>query len=174
MAIGNILGSVIGAGVGAASSIFGGIAAGRKMSQVKNSIKNDMAENQAWYEQRYNEDATQRADAQRILTMTEESIKNRNRQAAAAAAVMGGTEESVAASKAANAQAMSDAAAQIAVAGDKRKDAIEAQYQQREAALQSQLNDMRAQQAQNILGAAAGVSDAAGRIGGLIDENRKA
>jgi hypothetical protein len=163
-----MIGQIIGAGVGAAANIFGGVMAGRKMSQVKDNIKEQMAKNQAWYEQRYNEDATQRADAQRILTMTEESIKNRNRQAAAAAAVMGGTEESVAASKAANAQAMSDAAAQIAVAGDKRKDAIEAQYQQREAALQSQLNDMRVQQAQNIQNAAAGVADAAGKIGGMF------
>ena len=163
-----MIGDIIGAATGAAASIFGGLAAGRKMRQVRDNINAQMARNQAWYDQRYNEDATQRADAQRVLTMTEEAIRNRNRQAAATAAVMGGTEESTAAAKAANAQAMSDAAAQIAVAGDKRKDAIESQFQARDAALQEQMNELRGKQAANIQAAAAGVADAAGKLGGLF------
>ena len=161
-----MIGSIISSGLGAAAGIFGAVKAGQAMNAVRSSLKKQQAENQAWYNQRYNEDATQRADAQRILTMTEEAIKNRNRQSAAAAAVMGGTEESVAAAKAANAQAMSDAAAQIAAAGDKRKDAIESQYQQRNAELNSQLNDLNLKKAQNIASAAQGVASAAGNFAG--------
>ena len=97
------------------------------MKKVKKNLQAQKQANQDWYDRRYNEDATQRADAQRILTMTEESIKNRNRQAAGAQAVMGGTEESVAATKAANNQALADATSQIAVNAEARKDQIEQQ-----------------------------------------------
>jgi len=93
---------LIGAAIGAAGSIFGGIAASKAMRKMKANVEAQKKNNQDWFDRRYNEDATQRADAQRILTMTEESIKNRNKAAAGAQAVMGGTEESVAATKAAN------------------------------------------------------------------------
>lgn len=81
---------MIGAAVGAAGSIFGGISATNAIKKMKANIEAQRKSNQDWYDQRYNEDATQRADAQRLLTMTEESIKNRNKAAAGAQAVMGG------------------------------------------------------------------------------------
>lgn len=70
--------SLIGAGVKAAGSIYGGIKASKAIREQKRNIENQLRENQDWYDQRYNEDATQRADAQRLLTMTEDSIRNRN------------------------------------------------------------------------------------------------
>jgi hypothetical protein len=139
---------------------MGSIGKNKMLANLRKSINNQMDENQNWYDRRYNEDATQRADAQRILAMTEDRIRNRNKQSAGTAAVMGGTNESVAADKAANAQAMSDAASQIAVAGQARKDQVENQFQQRKNSLQSQLDNLTAQQqsawdiAGNALGAA--------------------
>lgn len=100
---------LIGAAVGAAGSIFGGIAASKAIKKQKRMIQSQLKENQDWYDRRYNEDATQKADAQALLTQTEESIKNRNRAAAGAQAVMGGTDESVAAAKAANNKALAGA-----------------------------------------------------------------
>ncbi|MBR6630456.1 MAG: hypothetical protein IKK89_00750, partial [Alistipes sp.] len=120
-------------------SIGGGIAQAIAMRKVKKSLNNQKKENQNWYDRRYNEDATQRADAQRLITMTEESIKNRNKQAAGTAAVMGGTEESVAAAKAANNGALADTMSQIAVNAEQRKDAIEGQYMERKAGINNQL-----------------------------------
>ena len=110
-----MIGSLVGAGLSAVGSIFGGISASKAMKKVKKNLQAQKQANKDWYDRRYNEDATQRADAQRILTKTEESIRNRNQQAAGAQAVMGGTEESVAAAKAANNQALADATSQIAV-----------------------------------------------------------
>lgn len=75
---------LIGAAIGAAGSIFGGIAASKAMRKMKANVEAQKKDNQDWFDRRYNEDATQRADAQRILTMTEESIKNRNKAAAGA------------------------------------------------------------------------------------------
>ena len=149
---------LIGSAIGAAGSIFGGIAASKAMRKMKKNVEAQKRANQDWYDRRYNEDATQRADAQRILTLTEENIKNRNRAAQGAQAVMGGTEESVAASKEANNRALSDAAAQIAVNGEQRKDAIENQYQERDAALDNQLNNIEQSKAQAISQAVQGVT----------------
>ena len=119
-----------------------------------------MNENQNWYDRRYNEDATQRADAQRILTMTNENIRQRNQQAAGTQAVMGGTEESVASAKAANNQALADATSQIAVNGERRKDQIESQYMQTKAELNEKLNNLEQAKAQNTAQAVQGVAQA--------------
>ena len=115
-----IIGSAIGGALGIGGSIFGGISASKAMKKVKKNLEGQMKDNQDWYDRRYNEDATQRADAQRILTITNDNIRQRNKAAAGAQAVMGGTEESVAAAKAMNNQALADATSQIAVAGECR------------------------------------------------------
>lgn len=165
-----MIGSIVGAGMKAVGSIFGGISASKAIRRAKRNINNQLKENQNWYDRRYNEDATQRADAQRLLTMTEESIKNRNRAAAGAQAVMGGTDESVAAAKEANNQALTDTVGQIAAAADARKDAIEQQYQSRKDNLNQQLVNMEMAKGQNIANAIQGVSDAAAGISAIIPD----
>lgn len=138
------------------------------MRRVRKNLEAQKQDNQNWYDRRYNEDATQRADAQRILTMTEESIKNRNRQAAGAQAVMGGTDESLAATKEANAKALADAASQIAVNGENRKDQIEQTYRQRDAQIDETLNNVDINKAQAIGQAAQGVMKVGSGIAGVI------
>lgn len=91
-------------------------------------INNEESRLQNWYDRNYNADTTQRADAQQLLNYTAEQIKKRNKQAAGTAAVMGGTEESVAAEKAANASAMAETVSKIAAAGESRRDHIDAAY----------------------------------------------
>ena len=152
---------LLGTAIGAAGAIFGGISASKAMKNVKKEINAQREKNQDWYDQRYNEDSTQRADAQRILTQTEESIKNRNRQAAGAQAVMGGTDESVAATKAANAGALAATTSQVAAAGEQRKDNIETAYMNADNAFSEQLNAVEQGRAQAIAGAVKGVAGAA-------------
>lgn len=155
---------LIGAALGAAGSIFGGISASKAMKRVKKNLEQQKQENQDWFDRRYNEDATQRADAQRILTQTEESIKKRNAAAAGSAAVMGGTDESVAAEKAANAQGLADATSQIAANADARKDKIEQQYMSNKADLNEKLNNLTQKKAAAISSAVQGVTGAAGQM----------
>ena len=162
------IGSIIGGAAQVAGSIFGGISASKAMKKVKNSLQDQKRTNQDWYDQRYNEDATQRADAQAILARTEEAIKSRNRAAAGAAAVMGGTEESVAATKAANAKAQAEATSNIALNAERRKDSIEQQYQQRDAQLSESLNNLEVNKAQAVSQAVQGVASAAGDIAGAF------
>ncbi len=155
-----ILGSAIGGALGIGGSIFGGISASKAMKKAKRIVEGQMKDNQNWYDRRYNEDATQRADAQRILTKTEEAIRNRNRAAAGTQAVMGGTEESVAAAKEANNQAVAEAASQIAVNGERRKDQIESQYLSTKQVLNDKLNNLEQAKAQNTAQAVQGVAQA--------------
>lgn len=168
-----MIGAIVGAGLQAAGSIYGGIQAAKANRKLRANIRQQMDENQDWYDRNYNEDFTQRADAQRILTMTEDSIRKRNRAAAGAQAVMGGTEESVAAAKAANNAALADTASRIAAAGEQRKQQVEGQYMNRKEALQGQLNQMQAQKAQNIAQAVQGVGAAAGGIATALDATAK-
>jgi hypothetical protein len=161
-----LIGSIAGGALGAAGSIFGGISASKAMKRVKKNLQAQKEANQNWYDRRYNEDATQRADAQRILTQTEESIRNRNRQAAGAQAVMGGTDESTAAVKAANAQALADATSQIAAGAENRKDQIEQTYQQRDSQINEALNDLEINKAKAISQAVQGVVKAGEGIAG--------
>lgn len=155
---------LIGSAIGAAGSIFGGIKASKAMKKAKANIEAQRQKNQDWYDRRYNEDATQRADAQRILTQTEESIKQRNKQAAGTQAVMGGTDESVAAAKAANNQALADATSQIAANAEARKDNIEATYMANDNAYAEQLNQLEQGKANAISGAVKGLNGAAGNM----------
>ena len=141
--------------MGIGGTIFGGISASKAMKKVKKNIEEQQRKNQDWYDRRYNEDATQRADAQRILTITQENIRQRNQQAAGTQAVMGGTEESVAAARAANNQALADATSQIAVNADRRKD-------------QSQLNNLEINKANAISQAVQGVAKAGAGIAGAL------
>lgn len=163
-----MIGSLIGAGMGAVGSIFGGIAASEAMKKVKRNIEDQRQRNENWYTRRINEDGTQRADAQRILSKTEDMIRNRNRQAAGTQAVMGGTEESVATAKEANNQALAEAASQIAVASEARKDQIESVYQQRDGQFAEQLNDMERQKAGNLAQAAKGMADAGSKFADIF------
>lgn len=152
---------LIGSAIGAAGSIFGGISASKAMSKMKKNVEAQRQKNQNWYDRRYNEDATQRADAQAILTQTEESIKQRNRASSGSAAVMGGTDESVAAAKQANNQAIAQATSNIAANAVARKDNIEGEYMHNDNVFVDQLNQIQQGKAQAIAGAVQGVTNMA-------------
>ena len=163
-----MIGSLIGGAMKIGGSIFGGISASKAMKRVKQNIEDQQRRNQDWYDRRYNEDATERADAQRILTITQDNIRKRNQQAAGTQAVMGGTDESVAAAKAQNNEALAEATSQIAVNGERRKDAIEQQYQSTDAQLQNQLNNLEINKAQAISQAVQGLSHASAGMAGAF------
>ena len=127
--------SAAAAAASAASSVGTSVRQGRKAKEgilaKKGVLKAAKQRNEDWYNRRYNEDPTQQAAAQRVLTATEQAIRQRNRAAEGKAALMGGTDESVEAARATNAAAYADTASRIAAEGQKRKDQIEEQYLER-------------------------------------------
>jgi hypothetical protein len=163
------IGGIVGGALNLVGSIAGGIAASREARKREKRLQEAERENQDWYDRRYNEDATQRADAQRLITLTEEAIKKRNKAAQGTAAVMGGSTESVAAEKLANNEILADTVSQIAADAADRKDQIEQQYMARKDDLMRQKNELSAQKAQNISTAISGVASAAGSIAGGLD-----
>lgn len=158
------LGSMIGGGLKVGGGIVGGILSAINNRKIKKNIEKQMQENQDWFDRRYNEDATQRADAQRVLTNLNETIRNRNKQVAGTQAVMGGTEESVASAKAVNNEAIADATSNIAVAAEARKADIENTYLSKKDDLNNQLNQLRGQHGAMIQNAVSGVANAAGGV----------
>lgn len=164
-----MLGSLIGAGLGVASSIFGGISARKARRKQERMLAQQEKENQAWYDRKYNEDPTKRADTVRLLTQMQEQIKNRNNAAKGRQAVMGGTEDSTTAVKEANNKTLADTTSQIVAANESRKDAIEGQYQARKDAIQNKRMGLEAEKAADTANVAAGVAGTAANIAATID-----
>ena len=164
-----MIGAVIGAGLSVASSIAGGIANRKARKKQEQMIAQQQRENQAWYDRKYNEDPTKRADTVRLLTQMQEQIKNRNKAAKGRQAVMGGTEDSTTAVKEANNKTLADTTSQIVAANDARKDNIEQQYMNRKNQLQTQQMGIEAEKAADTANAVAGVAGTAANIAASID-----
>jgi hypothetical protein len=155
------LGALIGAGAGALGGVFGSAGRNKAIREQMQLLAQRQQENQNWFDRRYNEDATQRADAQRMLQITENNIRKRNKAAAGREAIMGGPTEATAREKEAGNQMYADAVSQINAAGERRKDQIEQQYLQQKNALDQQQMALEGQKqngfdvANNIIGGAA-------------------
>lgn len=164
-----MIGSLIGAGLGLVSSIAGGIANRNARRKQEQMLAQQQRENQAWYDRRYNEDPTKRADTVRLLTQMQEQIKNRNRAAKGRQAVIGGTEDSTTAVKEANNKTLADTTSQIVAANEARKDAIEQQYQQNKRTIQGQQMQMEAEKSADTANVVAGVAGTAANIAATLD-----
>ena len=164
-----MIGALIGAGLGLASSIAGGIANRKARKKQEQMLAQQQRDNQAWYDRKYNEDPTKRADTVRLLTQMQEQIKNRNRAAKGRQAVMGGTEDSTTAVKEANNKTLADTTSQIVAANEARKDAIEQQYQQNKRSIQGQQMQMEAEKSADTANVAAGVAGTAANIAASLD-----
>lgn len=132
-------------------------------------LEQQLKENQAWYDGKYNEDPTKRADTQRLLTQMNDAVKNRNKAARGRQAVMGGTEDSTTAVKENNNKTVADTTAQIVAANEARKDEIEQQYQNRKQQIQGQQINLDAQDAANTANTVAGIAGTASNIANALD-----
>lgn len=164
-----MIGAIVGAGLSLASSIAGGISNAKKRREQRRLLEQQQRENQAWYDRRYNEDPTKRADTMRLLTQMNDAVKNRNQSARGRQAVMGGTEDSTTAVKEANNKTIADTTAQLVAANEARKDSIEQQYMQRKQQIQGQQMQMKAEDAANTANVVAGVAGTAANIANALD-----
>ena len=164
-----MIGALIGAGLGLASSIAGGIANRKARKKQEQMLAQQQRDNQAWYDRKYNEDPTKRADTVRLLTQMQEQIKNRNRAVKGRQAVMGGTEDSTTAVKEANNKTLADTTSQIVAANEARKDAIEQQYQQNKRSIQGQQMQMEAEKSADTANVVSGVAGTAANIAATLD-----
>ena len=130
--------------------IFNAISGSASAAKQKKMIEGERKKNDKWFDRRYNEDMTQRADAQRYLTQMRDAMSESTAQNAGMAAVSGASEESRANLKAANANAMGNTIAALAVQGEQRKDNIESTYRSRDAEITDKLIENEQQRANAI------------------------
>lgn len=164
---------IIGAGLGAVGSLFGGISASRAAREAQRKIEQQAQYNQAWFDRRYNEDPTQRADAQRAITLMQDKLQDKRKAALGRSAVMGATEESINAQNQQDNQALGDTISRIHSAGEAQKEGIEHRYQARKQQLDNALMSIENQRAQAISKATEGLLGVAGNIATLGWENKK-
>lgn len=163
------LGSLVGAGLGLVSSIAGGISNRKRAKKQQRMLDQQEKENQAWYDRKYNEDPTKRADTMRLLTQMQEQIKNRNKAAKGRQAVMGGTDDSTTSVKEANNKTIADSTSQVVSANEARKDNIEQQYRQTKQNIQNQRMGLEQQKAENTAQVMNGIAGTAANIAATLD-----
>lgn len=163
-----LIGTLISAAAGLGGNLYGNIAAKKNAEKQEGVIRGLQQDNENWYNRRYNEDFTQRADAQRVLQQASNTLRERNKAAQGRAAVMGATADGVAAEKEANSQAYADAVSRVAAAGASNKDAIEQQYMQQKANLEGQLGSMYGNRAANTSLAGSQAMAAGGQLAGAF------
>lgn len=158
--------AVVAALIGLAGQLYSGYKSSQaqKEANAQNEKTRQMYQN--WYDREYYADPLQRSDAQRLLNRTQEMIRERNRHAAGTQAVQGGTEESLAATKEANAKAMADAVGQVAALNETRKDNINSTYMGAMKGYYDNVANQETARANNIAAAGKGVADAAAKIAG--------
>lgn len=149
-----MIGAIIGAAGSVASSIIGGVQAKKAAEKANKELADQRQKNEDWYRRRYNEDYTQSAEAQAAMTKARELAREQMASARGAAAVMGGTEAGVAAQQQAANNMLADTMSGIAQSATARKDVVESQYLQNEAALSQQQQGVYNQQAANSTAAA--------------------
>jgi hypothetical protein len=149
-----MIGAIIGAAGSVASSLIGGAQAKRAAEKANKELAEQREKNEDWYRRRYNEDYTQSAEAQAAMTRARELAREQMASARGTAAVMGGTEAGMAAAQGAANDMLADTMSGIAQSATARKDAVESQYLQNEAALSQQQQNVYNQQAANSTAAA--------------------
>ena len=166
-----MIGTIVGGALSIGSSIFGNRAKRKAAKKRARLIAQQKKENQQWYDRRYNEDATQRADAQRSLELMRQAMDDRNKRAEGSAVVSGASDESLAMQKDSANKALGATIGNIVVQGEARTDDIEQQYLARKEALDAgQLQTLR-DTGRNTSDAITGAVSAAAGIANGLDGN---
>jgi hypothetical protein len=163
-----ILGGLIGGATKAVAGIVGSAASARAAKRNQELVNQRKLENQQWYDQQYNADYTQRADAQAALNNMRSVLSERYASAQGAAAVGGATDESVAQQKAAANSALADTTTNIAASADAHKDAVRSSFEQNRNALDAQEQEINNQKAAAVAQAAASFAAAGEAVGGAL------
>ena len=159
-------GTIAGAATAAIGTGLSALFGARAARQKRRELDKQERENNAWYDQRYNELGTERADAQAALSAMRAAQNQRMQSARGASAVMGASAGSVAAEKNAANMAMAQTIGQINANAEQYKQGIENAYLQKKNDISNQRIAAAQAQAQQIAQAGSGLSSlGAGMIG---------
>ena len=129
--------SILGIAAGVGSAIFGAVSAARQARKRNDLLDEQEKRNQELYDRRYNEDVTQRSEAQAYINRMRTALSERSKAARGRQAAGGATTEAVAAEKKAGATAMGDFLGRLASQASARRGNIEDAYLSRKDAIDS-------------------------------------
>ena len=156
-----MIGNLIGAAAQVGSSIYGAIKSSQANKRAEKLIQAQRDENKKWYDQKMNEDYTQRTDAQNVLRKQRELLQEQYQRARATNVVAGGTDESLALQQAQANETMGDTMADIAGQAAAYKEGVEQQYRAKDDALNQQQIQVEQNKANSI-------AQAAGQMGSAV------
>lgn len=165
-----MIGTLISVGAGILGSVMSSRTARKQQEAQQAELDRQKAENAAWYNRRFYEDGTQRADVQRSLTRAQDNLRRNSRAASGQAAVTGASNATVAATKEANNQAYADMVSQAAATAEARKDAVEQGYLEQKRNLAKQQIDADAARANAKIGAINTAVQAVGTAAAGLEE----
>ena len=120
-----MIGALIGAGVSVAGSLIGGAKADKEARKAQQALDQNHQSTMDALRRRANEDGLQTAASQSALTRAREMFNDNISRAQATQAVMGGTDASVAQAKAQANDALANAASNVAVSAENRRNQAE-------------------------------------------------
>lgn len=165
-----MFGTLLGLAGGALSAWLGSEASEDAAEAAKRERERQIARQEAWYNRNYYQDYLNTVNAQNALKRVRDEWAKRAQEARARQAVTGGTPEQAAAVAEAGGEAMGNAVANIAAAGEQDKRAIDAQKAAMDANMSAQ--EIAAAEAREAAGAtlmANGIGTMASSIGGLAN-----
>ena len=165
-----MIGTLISVGAGILGSVMSSRTARKQQESQQTELDRQKAENAAWYNRRFYEDGTQRADVQRSLTRAQDTLRRNSRAASGQAAVTGASNATVAATKEANNQAYADMVSQAAATAEARKDAVEQGYLEQKRNLSKQQIEADANRANAQIGAINTAVQAVGTAAAGLEE----
>ena len=166
-----MIGTALAAAGSLASAIYGAVASAKQNKERDRLINEQREDNRAWWNIRYNQDYTQRADSQAALNRQRELLQEYAKNTEATNAVAGGTDEAVAVQKAAANKSLAETTSNIAQNAEKYKANVEASGRAQDAALNQQQANIKAQQAQATAQAAAQAVNAGINLAGGLAMN---
>lgn len=169
-------GTAIVAGVTALGKVAGGIINRHANRKAEKMLQQQKQNNRSLFDRAYYEDALQRSENQHALSKTAELLRENYKNSKGRQAIMGGTNDSVTATRNANAQAIANVTGNMASAASARRDAAEQAYTANDNAYISQEMANQKQKAKNTaeaVEALAGTSKNIASILGTIDPEDK-
>lgn len=165
-----MIGAIIGAAGSIGATLLGQYFAGKQQDKALEAQEKARQEQKAWYERKANENPLSRSDVRALLSAQQELYKSRNKDIEATAAVMGRSDASVNAERAANAQAMAQATRDIAAGQQARTDQAAEQAMQAQMGIYNSTADIYNQRSANVANAGAALGQTFGTLGAGISD----
>lgn len=138
-------------------AIYGGVKSGRLNREYESMVRGRLLDNEQWHNIKKSQEYTRRTDVQAENTKLRELLEKTTDRDRAINAVAGGTDQSLAASRAAANSSIAQAYADAAARASEYNDRNEREYREQDSAIRQQMEKNLQQRASNVAQAASQV-----------------